>query len=93
MASSRSPQLSAETRGNTKPHATKKANPPGLAWWDWWRRGESNPRPRVLCLGYYMLSLSIEFDLLPPGRQGCRRRVHFDLTPGWWTAPDAVLRE
>ncbi len=36
---------------------------------DWWRRGESNPRPQILCLRPYMLSLV--FDLTfrnPTGR-------------------------
>ena len=38
----RSPWLSAGTRGNTKPFLTKKANPDGLAFWYWWRRGPLN---------------------------------------------------
>ena len=39
LADSRSPQLSAGTRGKTKPSATKKANPGRLALWYWWWMG------------------------------------------------------
>ena len=62
MAGSRSPRLSAGTRGNTKPSPMKKANPSGLALCYWWRRRESNPRPRTLRPRLYMLSLSIVFN-------------------------------
>ena len=70
MAGSRSPQLSAGTPENTKPSPMKKANPVGLALWYWWRRGESNPRPRILRLRFYMLSQSIVFNRRLPDRQG-----------------------
>jgi hypothetical protein len=35
---------------------------------DWWRRGESNPRPKVFHLGDYMLSRC--FDLAPQAPSG-----------------------
>ena len=36
----------------------------------WWRRRESNPRPKVLCHWYYMLSFVIGFNLSEPDEQG-----------------------
>ncbi len=36
---------------------------------DWWRRGESNPRPQILCLRPYMLSLVFALTFrCPTGR-------------------------
>lgn len=29
---------------------------------NWWRRGESNPRPVALYIQFYILSLSFEFS-------------------------------
>jgi hypothetical protein len=42
-----------------KPKANQGVNPTS----NWWRRGESNPRPKVFHLGDYMLSRC--FDLAP----------------------------
>ena len=33
---------------------------------NWWRRGESNPRPQILCLWPYMLSLIFNLTVRNP---------------------------
>ena len=48
----------------------------------WWRRGESNPRPRALCHWYYMLSFVISFSFTAPDEQGTGQRSQFNLTIG-----------
>ena len=35
----------------------------------WWRRGESNPRPKALRRRYYMLSVVFGFSQLKPDEQ------------------------
>ena len=59
---------------NTQDPVINKANREQLALTNWWRRRESNPRPRALSHRYYMLSPV--FDLTacyPTGREDKRR--------------------
>ena len=70
----RSPQASAETPANPQEPATKKANRERLAFSYWWRRRESNPRPRALSHRHYMLSPVFDLtDCYPTGREDKRR--------------------
>ena len=43
----------------------------------WWRRRESNPRPRTHCHRLYMLSLLFGFNRHYPERQEERERARF----------------
>lgn len=57
---------SAPERGK---RAKKKPTKSGWFFESWWRRGESNPRPKVLLCMRYMLSRSIECRSPSAGRQ------------------------
>jgi len=48
----------------------------------WWRRGESNPRPKALCHWYYMLSFVIGFSLPKQDEHRQGQRSQFNLTIG-----------
>ena len=50
---------------------------------NWWRRGESNPRPEALRLRHYMLSFVIGFSITIPDEQGKGQRSQLDLTSGY----------
>jgi len=63
-----------ERPANTQDSATKKANRERLAFRDWWRRAESNRRPRALSHWHYMLSPVFDLtDCYPTGREDKRR--------------------
>jgi len=47
----------------------------------WWRRGESNPCPKLLNCGIYMLSLAFESHFRTADRQATRTPVPVNLTP------------
>ena len=65
------------------PQPPNKKGPGGAgALFCWWRRGESNPRPRALCHWYYMLSFVISFSFTAPDEQGTGQRSQFNLTIG-----------
>lgn len=60
----------------------KKALPPcgSRAFFIWWRRRDSNPRPPVRRLRLYMLSSVYWFSTLRPDRQGVKREPYKSLT-------------
>jgi len=52
----------------------EKANRQRLTFHNWWRRAESNRRPRALSHWYYMLSPVIDLTACyPTGREDKRR--------------------
>jgi hypothetical protein len=57
LAARRPPQEPPTTRGNWRDQARKNPNRERLGFHYWWRRRESNPRPEVLQLRFYMRSL------------------------------------
>jgi hypothetical protein len=56
----------------------------------WWRRRESNPRPQMLCLQFYMLIRLYGFNRSLPERQGGRPTIPADFST---SAPDELQCE
>ena len=53
------------------PHLAGLKDVAGLLWiLNWWRRRESNPRPQILRLWFYMRSRVFTFNRLHPDGQG-----------------------
>jgi hypothetical protein len=48
---------------------------------DWWRRGESNPRPQAFYRQFYILSQAVCFNRSAASRRAAPRRVTYDLVP------------
>jgi hypothetical protein len=46
---------------------------------NWWRRGESNPRPQALYRQFYILSQAVCFNRSAASRRAAPRRVTYDL--------------
>lgn len=59
----------------------------------WWRRGESNPRPKALHRQYYMLSHVIGFNPSAADGQAISGRVTLDLTRSQVTRNRAMPRK
>ena len=66
------PDLPFSKQGRDSPAFRAKKIPTGKSWdfVKWWRRRESNPRPQVLRLWFYMRSQVFGFNRLLPDRQG-----------------------